>query len=74
LWKAEKTEMAMSFLVNILPLQQQMVVINFILGYAPTQISTVHPASGIEVQATSGHSDVRHDLQELPLYLQFEKQ
>jgi hypothetical protein len=54
--------------------QQQMSVTSFILGYAPTPISTGHPANGSEVQATSGHLGVPHQLKEQRPYLQFEKQ
>jgi hypothetical protein len=42
-------------------------------GYTTTQISTVYPASGSGVQATSGRSHIPLQLQELRPYLELEK-
>jgi hypothetical protein len=46
---------------------------NFDRGYATTQISTMNPASGSVVEATSGHSHILLQLQELHPYLESEK-
>jgi hypothetical protein len=71
--KLSKLNEHSSFQVDTPPLQHHMAQTNFHPGYATTHISTVYPASGSGAEATSGHSHIPLQLQELLPYLEFEK-